>query len=584
MSEKSSRSNSEFEFIGSPELEPVRSPFSDDDITEYLENLDISNSEESTNIRELENALNLARKDAAELRAKKFSNSELRKQNSQLQERVDELLAEVNRRIVGEECLKYQLGDYRLELQKANQLLQDEKSKSFPKTIIKTDRSKEELNKSESGTYVPYVSILECRSATDAYFVEDWKTKDGKSILENTSLNQVDANYESDSAQLMPNFEFEHQQIDIDIQSQNVIPCVNNRNARLIDLSDDESDSELQHSDRQCQKVTPCAISKQKAIDSEAGIMKEIKLLGELPHGDVVCTAVISSDNRRVCSGGRGNVKLWNVHSFTGQSNENEEVKAQKCEPICNFNCFDSCYVRCCKLFRDDSKMIVCGECPKICIWDLNAKKLTTKLSFDSQACYSHVNSADDRIGFSACSEGNIVVWDFLSQTKVAEIMGHSVAGVASIDLDMRNSLIWTGGLDSIVKCWDFRKMAELTFVRKYEFDSPVFSVSCSPRDDWLVVGKENGEINLQNYKTNDCHRTILDHENALLSVKFAHSGKWFAAGGKDNVLSTWPCPDGQRLAEQNEDSTILCCDISADDKFIITGSGARKASIYQLL
>lgn len=58
------------------------------------------------------------------------------------------------------------------------------------------------------------------------------------------------------------------------------------------------------------------------------------------------------------------------------------------------------------------------------------------------------MNSADDRIGFSACSEGNIVVWDFLSQTKVAEIMGHSVAGVASIDLDMRNSLIWTGGLD----------------------------------------------------------------------------------------------------------------------------------------
>ena len=106
MSEKSSRSNSEFEFIGSPELEPVRSPFSDDDITEYLENLDISNSEESTNIRELENALNLARKDAAEFRAEKFSNSELRKQNSQLQEQVDELLAEVNRRIVDEEVHK----------------------------------------------------------------------------------------------------------------------------------------------------------------------------------------------------------------------------------------------------------------------------------------------------------------------------------------------------------------------------------------------------------------------------------------------------------------------------------------------
>ena len=105
MSIRSSRSSSEFEFIGSPESEPVRSSIADD-IAECLENLDISNSEESTKIRELENALHLARKDAAELRAEKFSNSELRKQNSQLQERVDELLAEVNRRIVGEEVHK----------------------------------------------------------------------------------------------------------------------------------------------------------------------------------------------------------------------------------------------------------------------------------------------------------------------------------------------------------------------------------------------------------------------------------------------------------------------------------------------
>jgi hypothetical protein len=48
---------------------------------------------------------------------------------------------------------------------------------------------------------------------------------------------------------------------------------------------------------------------------------------------------------------------------------------------------------------------------------------------------------------------------------------------------------------------------------------------------------------------------------------------------GKDNVVNTWRTPDGYRLVKNKESSSsVLCCDINADDHFVLTGSGDKKA------
>ena len=52
---------------------------------------------------------------------------------------------------------------------------------------------------------------------------------------------------------------------------------------------------------------------------------------------------------------------------------------------------------------------------------------------------------------------------------------------------------------------------------------------------------------------------------------------------GKDNMLSTWHSPEGQLLFGQKEAASVLCCDISSDDRYVLTGSGDRKASLYRM-
>ncbi len=37
-------------------------------------------------------------------------------------------------------------------------------------------------------------------------------------------------------------------------------------------------------------------------------------------------------------------------------------------------------------------------------------------------------------------------------------------------------------------------------------------------------------------------------------------------------------------FVQANETSSVLSCDISADDKFVVTGSGDKKATVYDVV
>lgn len=37
-------------------------------------------------------------------------------------------------------------------------------------------------------------------------------------------------------------------------------------------------------------------------------------------------------------------------------------------------------------------------------------------------------------------------------------------------------------------------------------------------------------------------------------------------------------------VLQSKESSSVLCCDISTDDKYIVTGSGDKKATLYEVI
>ncbi|XP_065519963.1 transducin-like enhancer protein 1 isoform X6 [Lathamus discolor] len=159
------------------------------------------------------------------------------------------------------------------------------------------------------------------------------------------------------------------------------------------------------------------------------------------------------------------------------------------------------------------------------------------------------------------------------------QFQGHT-DGASCIDISNDGTKLWTGGLDNTVRSWDLREGRQL---QQHDFTSQIFSLGYCPTGEWLAVGMESSNVEVLHVNKPDKYQLHL-HESCVLSLKFAYCGKWFVSTGKDNLLNAWRTPYGASIFQSKESSSVLSCDISVDDKYIVTGSGDKKATVYEVI
>ncbi|VTJ90842.1 Hypothetical predicted protein [Marmota monax] len=112
---------------------------------------------------------------------------------------------------------------------------------------------------------------------------------------------------------------------------------------------------------------------------------------------------------------------------------------------------------------------------------------------------------------------------------------------------------------------------------------SRIFSLGHCPNQDWLAVGMESSGVEVLHVRKPEKYQLHL-HESCVLSLKFASCGRWFVSTGKDNLLNAWRTPYGASIFQSKESSSVLSCDISRNNKYIVTGSGDKKATVYEVV
>merc|ERR1719266_1806495 len=303
------------------------------------------------------------------------------------------------------------------------------------------------------------------------------------------------------------------------------------------------------------------------------GIPRGARQINSLQHGEVVCAVTMSNPTKFVYTGGKGCVKVWDI---------TQPSPSGKPSAISQLDCLQrDNYIRSIKLLPDGRTLLVGGEASTLSIWDLAAPapRIKAELTSGAPACYALAISPDSKLCFSCGSDGNIAVWDLHSQSLVRQFQGHT-DGASCIDISSDGATLWTGGLDNTVRSWDLREGRQL---QQHDFQSQIFCLGFCPTGDWLAVGMESSEVEVLHSKQQEKYKLQL-HESCVLALKFANSGKWFATAGKDNALNAWRSPYGASIFSSKETSSVLSCDISSDDKFIVTGSGEKKATLYEVM
>lgn len=304
-----------------------------------------------------------------------------------------------------------------------------------------------------------------------------------------------------------------------------------------------------------------------------SNIPRHARQLSTLNHGEVVCAVTVSNPTRHVYTGGKGCVKVWDINQACNQSTISK--------PVSTLECLRDIYIRSCKLLPDGRTLIVGGEASVLTIWDLAAPspRIKAELNSNAPACYALAISPDSKVCFSCCSDGNIAVLDLHNQTIVQQFQGHT-DGASCIDISPDGTKLWTGGLDNTVRSWDLREGQQL---QQHDFNSQIFSLGYCPTGEWLAVGMESSNVEVLHVNKPDKYQLHL-HDSCVLSLKYATSGKWFISTGKDNLLNAWRTPYGASIFQSKESSSVLSCDISVDDKYIVTGSGDKKATLYEVM
>lgn len=316
----------------------------------------------------------------------------------------------------------------------------------------------------------------------------------------------------------------------------------------------------------------PTAVHMPQDALTGPGIPHQARAFNTLMHGEVVCAVTISNPTRHVYTGGKGCVKIWDI----GQPSLKSPISILECLNRDN-------YIRSCKLLPDGRTLIVGGEASTLSIWDLGGStpRIKGELNSSAPACYALAISPDSKICFSCCSDGNIAVWDLHNQTTIRTFQGHT-DGASCIDISPDGTKLWTGGLDNTVRQWDLHQLGGKQ-VRQHDFSSQIFSLGYCPTGDWLAVGMESSYVEVLHETKQEKYQLHL-HDSCVLSLKFANQGKWFVSTGKDNLLNAWRTPFGASIFQNKESSSVLCCDISSDDKYIVTGSGDKKATVYEVM
>jgi tricorn protease-like protein len=195
---------------------------------------------------------------------------------------------------------------------------------------------------------------------------------------------------------------------------------------------------------------------------------------------------------------------------------------------------------------------------------------------------YCSTISADGKLVVSGLDNGSVRVLDAQTGTATGEALtGHNRA-VWSVAVSSDGARIVSGSLDNTVRIWDVEAGDQVGSVLQGHTDD-VNSVAFSSDGKHVVSGSNDGTIRIWNIETGEQPRTLLGHDNWVLSV--ATNGTHVVSGSADSTVRIWDFETGDQVGGPLTGHTDLIWSVVISDTrgWIISGSSDRTVRIWDV-
>uniref|UniRef100_H0XYI9 Uncharacterized protein n=1 Tax=Otolemur garnettii TaxID=30611 RepID=H0XYI9_OTOGA len=288
---------------------------------------------------------------------------------------------------------------------------------------------------------------------------------------------------------------------------------------------------------------------------------------GTLHHGKRVYAIAISGSTHHVYTCGSGYIRVWDEKALFA-SDEPPQVQM-------DFQDHQDCVLTC-KLLPDEQSMITGGVAQTLTLWDLApTPRVRAQLESTGLMCHSLAVSSDAHICL-ACFRGFVEVWDLQNQVLIRR---QELPKFGSRCIDIAGNKFWTGGEDTNLYSWDLRSYKR---IQHHHLDYEILSITHDPSEEWMLVGLRTGEMVILHTHRDEKFKAVLQRYLHYHNIKFAASGTFFVTT-MDETLRCLEAPSLRRLFQVEEPLEIVCCDVSSDNQYLVTGS-KKSATVYHLL